>query len=178
MVKWITIDRALALALLLSGLAFMAALLADPVPPLPPSSPGPALHPAANPIQPPPPGWPDSAVRNAIARPLFAIDRKPYAEGSGRQIPADQSSTLPRLMGVVVKDGTARALFELDGGTAASAVTGGTVGGWTVEKIDGAEVELQANGRAITLSIGPRREPDAAAAQPLAQEEESFSDLD
>jgi hypothetical protein len=97
----------------------------------------------------------------ALARPLFAPDRKPVADIMATKGP------MPRLTGIFASSDAAVAIFQPEGDAKAMvARRGESVGGWEVTAITADAVDLRKENQAIVLS--PRfAEHDGAAAKEM-----------
>ena len=109
-----------------------------------------------------------AAAEVAASRPLFAADRKRYqVTAAPVAMPTQDSQDLPRLMGTIQRGDTARALFEGSDGSIFSAGLDQNVGGWRLQTIAPAEVELTRDGRSLRLNLDPAPDPkDSLARQP------------
>jgi hypothetical protein len=90
---------------------------------------------------------PNTWMEEALARPLFAPDRRPAA-GSATADPG-----MPRLTGIIASPDAAVAIFQPAGSTrSVLARSGEHVGGWEVTAIAADAVNLRKQGQVIVLS--------------------------
>ena len=82
------------------------------------------------------PKWSEAS----LARPLFAPDRRPFAQAQPTSAP---TTALPRLSGIMTTPTGSRAIFAAAGvGKPEVVVEGGSVGGYLVQSIANGEVVL------------------------------------
>ncbi len=116
---------------------------------------------ASQPAVPPmPPLDQQQWAATAMARPLFARNRRPVTVAAG----VTAAPVLPRLSGVLIDGGNRRAIFAgLDGGRPAAVTEGGEVAGFRVQRIEAGQVTLLGpdGPRVLRPSFG--RQPAGAA---------------
>jgi hypothetical protein len=83
----------------------------------------------------------------ALARPLFAADRRPEQDGQA-------STSLARLSAIIIAGGSRRAIFVTDGQKPRVVPEGGEIGGYKLLHITSDSVEL--GGPAGMLSLHPQ----------------------
>jgi hypothetical protein len=101
----------------------------------------------------------------ALGRPLFSATRRPEPAQTTQQASSSEeaSDQLPRLAGIVMLKDVKQAIFQPQGDHKPILVgEGGLVSGWTVEKIEAAEVTLIGPGGTTTLQ--PKFDENAAPA--------------
>jgi hypothetical protein len=101
-----------------------------------------------------------SSLPIILARPLFALDRRPSASGSTIGAVSDD---MPRLSGILIDQSQRRAIFQ-PGGDAkpVSLSEGEQVAGWQIQKIAADGVTL--TGPKGTETLQPKPDPALAAA--------------
>lgn len=103
-------------------------------------------------------------VDGILARPLFAVTRRPAAVAARA---ATAPANLPRLAGILVNGGSRSVIFAArEGGRPVVAQEGAQVGAYTVQSIEAGQVTLSGPSGAQVLhpSFDPRpRDPGAAA---------------
>jgi hypothetical protein len=129
----------------------------------------PATAPASSHAMTPPmaPGRPDGWAAVALARPLFARDRRPSPPNPGA--PASASSVLPRLSGVMIDGASRRAIFAgTDGEKPVTATEGADVAGFKVQNIEAGQVTVLGQGgpRVVRPSFDPRATVNPATLGP------------
>lgn len=130
----------------------------DPAP-----MPAPVTQTAAGPAAPPPiADWTDIA----LARPLFAPDRRPVPGAAGAQ------DGLPRLTGIIRSDDAHLAIFAMPGATPDAAgkslvvPQAAVVAGWVVSDIGDGAVTLTQGSRSALLRLSFTNVPVSAPAPP------------
>ena len=97
-----------------------------------------------------------------LARPLFALDRRPKAGPAAAGAPSDE---MPRLAGVIIERTQRRAIFQPPGdGKPVTLVEGDQIAGWQIQGIAADGVTL--TGPKGTQTLEPKADPSLAAAQP------------
>lgn len=102
-----------------------------------------ALAPPAPPQAP----YPPNAVETILARPLFAPDRRTKSDETADY----KGSGLPRLTGIILTRDHRMAVFQAAGEKPKTVPEGGTIGTWTVDKIDHQRVMVRNSGGTMTL---------------------------
>jgi hypothetical protein len=97
-----------------------------------------------------------------LARPLFALDRRPKAGPAAAGAPSDE---MPRLAGIIIERAQRRAIFQPSGdGKPMTLVEGDQVAGWQIQGIAADGVTL--TGPKGTQTLEPKADPSLASAQP------------
>ncbi|HEV2673542.1 MAG TPA: hypothetical protein VGV37_03305 [Aliidongia sp.] len=97
-----------------------------------------------------------------LARPLFALDRRPKAGPAATGAPSDD---MPRLAGILIDPTQRRAIFQPNGdGKPLTVDEGDQVAGWQVQRIAIDGVTL--TGPKGTQTLQPKPDPALAAAAP------------
>jgi hypothetical protein len=101
-------------------------------------------------------------VPTILARPLFALDRRPKAGPATAGAPSDD---MPRLAGVIIERTQRRAIFQPPGdGKPVTLIEGDQIAGWQIQGIAADGVTL--TGPKGTQTLEPKGDPTLAAAQP------------
>jgi hypothetical protein len=100
-------------------------------------------------------------LRETVARPLFAPDRRPpaaepVAQAAPASAPPVAQTVDLRLVGTMRAGAGWRALLR-DPATSDWVSVGGSIGGWRVAEIDAERVVLEGQGRRMELSLYPTR---------------------
>jgi hypothetical protein len=114
-------------------------------------------------------------LSTALARPLFAPDRRPLRQVGGSAVAAEHSAVLPRLAGIIIDPAGGVAIFAAaSAGEKPLAVgKGGKLSAWTVLDIAPREVRVRGPGGESTLHVAfdlaanPAAGPAIGALSPL-----------
>jgi hypothetical protein len=107
----------------------------------------------------------DDMVEILLARPPFALTRRPDRLAAAADAGGRQEAPAPRLAGIMVTGGERRAIFQpTEGDHQLVIAEGGDVSGWTVDKIAGGTVTV--SGPQGTRVLEPSFDPNAKPAEP------------